>query len=203
MTMTRGRPRSVAVDLAIAQATSDLLVAHGYGGLTMAAVASEAGVSTATLYRRFQNKEDLVATAVAELREEELFPDTGSLAGDVRTILERMANRLRSDGGLLAAVLGESVHNPALAEALRGRFDDDYRAGLSAMLDRAVARGELAEPGDVALAASLLMGPLHSRWLFSGEPITDDFVDQLAPRISAALAHSPAATPTPVPTTRR
>jgi AcrR family transcriptional regulator len=188
MTMTRGRPRSVAVDLAIAQATSDLLVAHGYGGLTMAAVAGRAGVSTATLYRRFQNKEDLVATAVAELREEELFPDTGSLAGDVRIILERLANRLRSDGGMLAAVLGESVHNAALSEALRGRFDDDYRAGLAGMLDRALARGELAGPVDVALAGSLLMGPLHSRWLFSGEPITDEFVDQLAPRISAALA---------------
>jgi AcrR family transcriptional regulator len=187
-TMTRGRPRSVAVDRAIAQATSDLLITHGYGGLTMAGVAGEAGVSTATLYRRFHNKEELVAAALAELREVELFADTGSLAGDVREILERLANRLRSDGGMLAAVLGESVHNPTLAEALRGQFDEDYRTGLSAVLARAVARGELVEPGDVSLVSSLLMGPLHSRWLFSGEPITDEFVDQLAPRIAAALA---------------
>jgi AcrR family transcriptional regulator len=187
-TMTRGRPRSVAVDRAIAQATSDLLIAEGYGGLTMAGVASEAGVSTATLYRRFHNKEELVVAALAELREQELFSDTGSLAGDVREILERLANRLRNDGGMLAAVLGETVHNPTLAAALRGQFDEDYRTGLSAVLERAVARGELDEPGDVSLASSLLMGPLHSRWLFSGEPITDDFVDQLAPRISAALA---------------
>src|SRR5262245_39218128 len=84
----RGRPRSTAADLAIVRATLEILLADGYDGLTMAGVAQRAGVSTATLYRRYESKIDLVVGCVTTLKDEFHHPiDTGSLAGDLRALI--------------------------------------------------------------------------------------------------------------------
>ncbi|MGZ4705920.1 MAG: helix-turn-helix domain-containing protein, partial [Acidimicrobiales bacterium] len=48
-----GRPRSIEVDQAILAAALRMLGEHGFDGLTMEGVASEAGVGKATLYRRW------------------------------------------------------------------------------------------------------------------------------------------------------
>jgi AcrR family transcriptional regulator len=79
----RGRPRSTAADLAIVHATIEILLQDGYDGLTMAGVAQRAGVSTATLYRRYESKVDLVVGCITTLKDQFHEPvDTGSLAGD-------------------------------------------------------------------------------------------------------------------------
>jgi len=76
---TRGRPRSAEADAAIQEATVDLLATEGYAGLTMSGVAQQAGVSTATLYRRWHSKLDLVVEVLATRAEESPVPDTGTL----------------------------------------------------------------------------------------------------------------------------
>src|SRR3954469_20577088 len=82
-----GRRRSQAADDAILAATLDLLREHGYGGLTMSSVIERAGVSSATLYRRWATKQDLVLAALETMRPEPTSTDTGSLVGDVRAFL--------------------------------------------------------------------------------------------------------------------
>src|SRR5438309_1298698 len=91
---TRGRPRSVAADKAIAEATVAIISEEGYGGLTMAGVADRAGVSTATLYRRWPSKEELVLGTVAALAPDRGDIDTGSLEGDLTEFLDHLAGRL-------------------------------------------------------------------------------------------------------------
>ena len=63
-----GRPRQEGVDQTIVQATLELFVQDGYHALTVEAVAVKAGVSKATIYRRWQGKRDLVVDALATLR---------------------------------------------------------------------------------------------------------------------------------------
>ena len=190
---TRGRPRSVEADLAIAQATLDLLAEEGYSGLTMAAVAQRAKVSSATLYRRFDNKEALVASALAEVTDEHRIADTGSLAGDVHALLTSIVERLSGQYiGLVEALVGEAVRNTALSDALRERFYDGYRRELTAMIDRAVARDEMAAPADLSLVSNVLMGPLYYRWLVARDPLSDRLVDDLTPMLVAALTYGPA-----------
>ena len=58
-----GRQRSQAADEAILSATLDLLSERGYGGFTVSAVIDRSGVSSATLYRRWPTKQQLVAAA--------------------------------------------------------------------------------------------------------------------------------------------
>ena len=64
----RGRPRSAEADAAIERATLELLPEHGLRGLSMEEVARRAGVSKATLYRRFPSKKELVEAALRAIR---------------------------------------------------------------------------------------------------------------------------------------
>src|SRR5437868_8897975 len=83
----RGRPRSSTADAAIREATIDLLHKAGYTDLTMTGVAALAGVSTATLYRRWRSKAELVISTLQAMTPKEAMPDTGSLGDDCRALL--------------------------------------------------------------------------------------------------------------------
>lgn len=62
-----GRPRSASADRSIAEATAQILTELGFKGLSMEGVASRAGVSKATLYRRYRSKEELVAATLVSI----------------------------------------------------------------------------------------------------------------------------------------
>src|SRR5262245_25853189 len=62
----RGRPRDAAADHRILAATFRQLVAVGYAGLSVEAVASDAGVAKTTIYRRYPTKRDLAIAALSQ-----------------------------------------------------------------------------------------------------------------------------------------
>ncbi|MGW7541119.1 TetR-like C-terminal domain-containing protein [Streptomyces sp. NPDC054770] len=208
----RGRPRDAARDRALLDATVALLTERGYGALTTAAVAAAAGVSTATLYRRWRSKEDLVAAAVMmcgkELSEE---VETGTLEGDLRTVLRGKAAFLTGPGGrLLRALLGEAAHNAILADALTTAFTVPMHERVSQVVRRAVDRGEIPPVDQPELVADLVMGPMISRLLLVARmPDDSDAVharhtaDQLLPFLLRALGAAPGRSPGTAPDTRR
>ncbi len=80
----------------IAQAAEALFLAHGYGAVSMDAVARQAGVSKATLYAHFASKDVLFAGIVCDKGddnplEESLFPDS---VPDLRAALLAIGQRL-------------------------------------------------------------------------------------------------------------
>ncbi len=163
-TAPRGRPRDATRDRALMDATLTELRLHGYSGLTTAAVARRAGVSTATLYRRWRSKEDLVVGA-AQAWAENLGPDHdhGSLPADLGVLLRDKAAALEGSSGLLLrAVLGEAAHNRALADVLFDAFVIPLQGRVLALLDRAVERGEIPEVEDPLVVAELVIGPMVS-----------------------------------------
>ena len=86
-----GRPRSVDVDHAILEAALEEYGRHGLRGMSVDAVAARAGVSKATIYRRFESKLELVTAAMYQVAEERKpTPDTGSLAGDLRALVHNL-----------------------------------------------------------------------------------------------------------------
>src|SRR5215471_15643323 len=110
----RGRPRSTSADRAILQATTEILMEDGYDGLTMAGVAQRAGVSTATLYRRYESKVELVVGCITTLKDELDQPfDTGSLREDLQTLARDGCESFSNEGGaLMRALIGEVQRNP-------------------------------------------------------------------------------------------
>src|SRR5215213_3688277 len=114
-----GRPRDPSRDGVIRAAILRLLADVGYGALTMDAVASEAGVGKATIYRRWRTKQDLVVDTISEMnRPQEVVPNTGSLEGDLRAMLQSLLAIVTGPAGAATLSLLSTVpHEPALAEA--------------------------------------------------------------------------------------
>lgn len=179
----RRRPggRSERVRRAVLDATLDLVLEKGVDQLSIAEVAARAGVHETSVYRRWGTRERLMVDALLVAGERRLpVPDTGSLRGD----LVEFASTLAS---LLSEPLGR-----ALAQALAGPSDDEamndaraqyFRARLElvgAIIERAIARGELAQGTDASLVLEALIAPLHFRTLVSRQPLDDALPDRLA-----------------------
>jgi AcrR family transcriptional regulator len=185
-----GRPRSAEADEAIRTATVELLATEGYANLTTSGVAQRAGVSTATLYRRWRSKLDLVIDVLGARAEETPVPDTGSLEGDFRSMLHALVEKVQTTTvtPLMAGLVGEIGRNPELASALRTNLIAPRRAALKLVFDRAEARDELRNGLDVGLAADLLFGPLYHRMLITGEPVTARVADELSDFVLRAVS---------------
>ena len=172
------------------EATLDLIAEHGVRGLTTAAVAERAGISKATMYRRWRSKEALVVDAVASLVSEIAVPDTGSLRKDVRALL-RDAVRLYADsrpGRLIPDLVAEMARSPAVADAVRSGFLAQRRAALATVLHRARERGELRRDVDTDLCLDLLGGVVYYRFLITGGPLNRRLADDLTDALMRAIA---------------
>src|SRR5215210_2965052 len=143
-----GRPRDPSRDGVIRAAILRLLADVGYGALTMDAVAAEAGVGKATIYRRWRTKQDLVVDTIAELnRAEAMVPDTGSLQEDLRQMLRSLVSVISGPvGAATLSLLSTVPHQPALAEAFRNGPIGIWRSAFDEVWARAEQRGEL-QPG--------------------------------------------------------
>lgn len=176
----RGRPRDASRDRALLEATLAVLSESGYGGLTTAAVAARAGVSTATLYRRWPSKEVLVVAAAAAYAQElTAATDTGTLDGDLRALLRAKATSMTGkEGGVLRSLIAEAAHNAPLAEALTNTFVAPVRERMEQIAHRAADRGEIPPVEDAGLLGDLVIGPMMSRFFLT--PLSPDEVDAAA-----------------------
>jgi AcrR family transcriptional regulator len=139
------RRRGEALEAALLDAAWEELQVASYAGLTMEAVADRAGTSRAVLYRRWRNRPDLVVAAMRRHRPmlSGEIPDTGSLRGDVLTLLRRMSSRLTEVGPeIIYGLIGDYF---ADAEAFSRTQDQVLQIGATVMttiLKRATDRGE-------------------------------------------------------------
>lgn len=185
MTATRGRPRSTAVDAAVSRSVHALLISGGYPAMSVEQVATVAGVGKATVYRRWASKAEMVFGVVVHGETVEPPQDTGTLAGDIRALTDRVVAVLSAPAarqslpGLLADLRGD----PLLAARFHDLLIDAERRLVATLLDRAVARGELTERPDPVDVHAQLLGTVFA-WLYlvSGRP-----PDDLADRVSRAL----------------
>src|SRR3712207_2764468 len=116
-----GRPRDPSRDGVIRAAILRLLAEVGYGALTMDAVAAEAGVGKATIYRRWRTKQELVVDTISDLnRAIAVPPDTGSVEGDLRALMGLIVRTISSPAGAaVRSLLPAMQYQPALVEAFR------------------------------------------------------------------------------------
>jgi AcrR family transcriptional regulator len=176
-----GRPRSTIADEAILEAAVELFAERGFEGLSVEDVAARAGVSKATIYRRYPSKVDLVVAAASCLATDDVaFPDTGNLKDDLRGLTRSLINAFKNNaaGRVMPVMVFERRRYPALDEGYQ-RFLADRKARTRKMLRLAVDRGELPHDTNVEVMSSMLVGPIFHRFLVTREPLDDAFVDAL------------------------
>ncbi|SHE95641.1 TetR/AcrR family transcriptional regulator [Streptoalloteichus hindustanus] len=178
----------------IAEAVLDELAEHGYGRLSMDAVARRAGVGKSALYRRWPSKQDMVVDVVSRLSVPLAdVPDTGSLRDDLlatlRAVLDWLDHpRFRS---VLPDLLAEAVRTPALADALAKHVGEPRRLRGAALLDRGVARGDVRADLDREVVLDLIAAPLYWRLRGRHVPVTPDYLENLADALVSMVSAAP------------
>ena len=177
----RGRPRSAIADEAIRDAAVELFAERGFEGVSVEDVAERAGVSRATIYRRYPSKVDLIVEAGGCLASDDIaFPDTGNLGDDLRGLARSLVKAFTDSpaGRVMPVMVFERRRYPELDAGYR-RFLSDRKTRTRRVLQRAVERGELPSDTDAGVMSSMLVGPIFHRLIITQEPLNDAFVDAL------------------------
>ena len=170
-------------------ATLAELAEGGYPSLTMEQVARRAGVNKTTLYRRWGTREELVLEAMLDRAAEHIpVPDTGSLREDLLELARRAAANAASPevAAMAHAVAGEPGRDSRLAAA-NGRFWAERLALDGMIVERAIARGEVAAGTDPHVVVEAVIGPIHLRLLLTREPVDGPFVEAVVDLVVAGL----------------
>jgi AcrR family transcriptional regulator len=172
----RGRQRCHVAEAAILKATSELMKEQCLREVTADAIADRAGVSKATIYKWWPNKNRVALDAfLAQLTEQVPIPDTGSV---VRDFAEHMVEAARFYSGrygrMLAQFLAEGQSDAAFLTLFKERFQQPRRNAVRVIWERAVARGEVRNDIDVDLVFDLLFGAVVYRLLC--DHILDDSI---------------------------
>ncbi|MGP8301460.1 TetR/AcrR family transcriptional regulator [Streptomyces inhibens] len=175
---------------AIRAAVFEELAAVGFARMSIEGIARRAGVGKTAVYRRWRSKLHLVLDVVSAVAAAGLpAPDTGSLRGDVRMLLEVAARALRHPmaSQIIPDLLAEAARSPELAQALKAALHDSQEGVAAAVVARAVERGELPQDVDTRLALDLLTGPLYWRLLVVRDELPKGYLDALSGSVAAAL----------------
>jgi AcrR family transcriptional regulator len=171
----RGRPRAEAIEEKIVEAMLRLM-RHGIGlrAMSMEAIVGEAGISKATLYRRWPSKEALLLHLLERL-EAETEEETDLTGVPLRDGLFRVLESIRrtylserSDTNL--AVLTAEIRTlPELNATFLRAVIGPRRQALYDLLSAAQHRGEIRPDLDPVLIGELIVGPVLSRSLLHSD----------------------------------
>jgi TetR/AcrR family transcriptional regulator, repressor for uid operon len=151
----------------------------GFHQASMQDICAEAGMSAGNLYRYFPSKEAIIAgicerdlaDAAESLTAVSNAPDFfEGLAGLARHhLVERTADEI----GLCAEIMAESRRNPQIA-AMSQNIQQDVRARIADMLQRAIDAGEIRSDIHAETAATVLMVLADGiSWRRAVEPMFD------------------------------
>lgn len=158
-----GRPRDEHATRAIIDAALRQLEDEGFGRMSLESVAAEAGVSRATVYRRFDGKADLVTAAVAERALAATPAPTGNPRRDLIRMLSDFEDRFGADCLEVVGGLYGLREEPEAMELHRQRVVRPRTGYARELLAEAQAQGDLSADADLDLALEMLMGAVLAR----------------------------------------
>ncbi|GGX17999.1 TetR family transcriptional regulator [Streptomyces malachitofuscus] len=161
------------------RAVLDLLREVGYDAVTMDAVAARTRSSKATLYRQWGGKAELVVRAMRSQKPGGIADiDTGTLRGDLHTIIGREDDCVMAQNVALMRALAMAVHqNDDLRQAFKELLVEPEIEEFHRIVRRAVDRGEIS-PDNPALdyVVHMLVGAFATRTLIDDRPPTQKFL---------------------------
>ena len=182
------RRRGPSLEAALLDAAWDELHIVGYAALTMDGVAARAGTSKAVLYRRWQNRGELIL-ATLHMRRPMVsgeVPDTGNLRGDVIALLRRASAGISEIGTeTIFGLLDELARgSEAAAYLFAGPVGDEAMAAILLAADR---RGEVRLEGITRRVASLPLYLLRYELLWTRAVVPDDVIAQIVDEVFLPL----------------
>jgi AcrR family transcriptional regulator len=186
-----GRPRSSETELAILQATRELLVEAGVRGLTIEKVAARAAVAKTTIYRRWRDKDELALAVVLDMVEQVvMLPDLGNTRAELLAFVNAAVDVLGSTlmGRVMQGLVSDLATDAELAQAFRERVVSVRDAEVERLVERGIARGDLRPDTRPETAHELLIGPVYYRLLLTGQPLDRAFAERIVEAVMRAFA---------------
>ncbi len=166
-------PRGEPVAQTVIEATLALLAERGYE-FSIEEVAERARVHKTTIYRRWETKARLVASAMQQIGDRDVTaPDSGDVLADLEHLAVQVARALRrpAAANALRAALSTAGADPELrnvaAEFLANRYETATR-----LLRAAQNHGIIQQHLDPALIWRAIVNPLHLNAVIGGS-LTD------------------------------
>ena len=133
-----------------------------------------------TILRRWPSKAAVAAAAVERLALQSVdVPDSGTLRGDLHALLHGAADTFaRGRGMFVPRLMREAGHHSEITDLLFTVIHT-RRQAYRRVLALAIARGELSPTVDQELFIDLLIGPIWTRLLITGDPVTRAYVDSI------------------------
>lgn len=177
--------RKAEVRQRLVDAALTMVSTGGFGALTIAGVAAQAGIATGAVYKHFESKAQLCAEVfrIATEKEVAVVRDTAQGAGSASERLQHaiaaFAERALRNPRLAFALIAEPVD--ALVDEQRLRYRQAYAEVFVGLVEQGMRAGEFAEQVPSVSAAALvgviaesLTGPLspqHGQDPLAGGPL--------------------------------
>jgi AcrR family transcriptional regulator len=194
-----GRPRSVLAHRQVLDAAANLFADRGIDATSMDGIATASGVSKATIYKHWADKDELaleVLSYVHGLDKEVPVFDSGDTRTDLIAQLNYQPAPDRSEirERFMPHVIAYSAHNRVFGAAWRKTVVEKQRFALGKILERGVKERQLIDGLDRDLSIAMLVGPMIYRRIFLNPPgdfAPLDFAEQVVDAFWKAFACKP------------
>jgi len=191
-----GRPRGRHVTDAVLDAALAELASAGLEGFSVERVAGRADVHKTTVYRRWPRRGELIVAALERLLDDaaERVPDTGSLRGDLTSLLEGVAAFVSQPIGraIVRAALSAQSEVDVAALAAR-RLEGADESAMTALVARALDRGEWRDGVSGEQVAHVLVGAILHRSLLEHCEVTPEWLATAVDLVLLGVAPRPTA----------
>lgn len=144
---------------------------RGIDATSMDAIAEASGVSKATIYKHWTDKDALCLEVLARLHGIHESPsfNSGDVRADIVALLSHRPSDKKSETQMriMPHLMAHAARNPAFGMAWRRLVMEPPRNQLTQLLERAIAGGQLPADLDIDLSVALLMGPMMYRHVLS------------------------------------
>jgi AcrR family transcriptional regulator len=164
----------------VLKAACKLIAERGIESTSMDAIAAESGVSKATVYKHWANKDALLIDVLRSFSDKLPEFESENAREDMLQLMRFFARAKRRDEltRIWPRIMGYAMSNQDFARALNDFAFQPRRDLVERIIGRAVRAGELREEVDPEFAMDLLIGPiLHRR--FRCDPVAEDLPDRI------------------------
>jgi AcrR family transcriptional regulator len=169
-------PRIERTRKAVLEAALEVAARVGFTAATVEAIAAESDVARSTIYRHWPDIAAIFGDALEGEAATNPAVDTGTLRGDLVQLMTMFCDILATGiyGRLLPHLISAAASDPAFARA-QATYTATRRETLTAVLDRAVERGEAPRDLDFTWVQDVLFAPVLVRHLVSHEPLDPEW----------------------------
>lgn len=195
---TPGRTRSNASRLAILDATLKLLEAQSLQQISIEAIAREAGVGKATIYRWWPSKASVVieaflTTHVSRVAAPKGMGPRAALTEILQLLIKEYAG---PQGRIVAQIVAEGQSDPEVLREFRERFWYQRRDMALQLVNEARKLGELRDDLPAEFLLDQMFAPIYFQLLMGHVPLSQEVARSHCQNVMFLLAPDARHTPT-------